>query len=76
MFLNKSTNSTPYVFCQLYRLDYKFEPELALAHNAALSGEQRKPPNLNHCAVNTKFKANRKCQALGIRLKRFVMCVH
>ncbi|WP_208888177.1 substrate-binding periplasmic protein [Vibrio anguillarum] len=26
--------------------------------NAALSGEQRKPPYLNHCAVNTKFKAN------------------
>ncbi|ASG01606.1 hypothetical protein CEG15_15705 [Vibrio anguillarum] len=41
--------------------------------NAALSGEQRQPPYLNHCAVNTKFKINRKCQALGIRLKRFVM---
>ncbi|RZP86424.1 hypothetical protein D8T56_20225 [Vibrio vulnificus] len=42
-------------------------------HNAALSGEQRRPPHLNHCAVNTKAESNRKCQALGIRLKRFVM---
>ncbi|MDH5960263.1 hypothetical protein, partial [Vibrio aestuarianus] len=41
-------------------------------HNAALSGEQRRPPNLNHYAVNAKFKANRKRQALGIRLKRLV----
>ncbi|MGL0936300.1 hypothetical protein ACSTEA_23455, partial [Vibrio vulnificus] len=40
--------------------------------NAALSGEQRRPPYLNHCAVNTKAESNRKCQALGIRLKRFV----
>ncbi|WP_267387198.1 hypothetical protein [Vibrio parahaemolyticus] len=23
--------------------------------NAALSGEQRQPPNLNHCTLNTKF---------------------
>ena len=42
-------------------------------HNAALSGEQRLPPDLNYCAVNTEAEANRKCQALGIRLKRFVM---
>ncbi|EGR1738265.1 hypothetical protein D5Q56_24075 [Vibrio parahaemolyticus] len=42
------------------------------SYNAALSGEQRRPPDLNHCAVNTKFKANRKCRALGIRLKCFV----
>ncbi|KAB0465174.1 hypothetical protein F7Q89_00065 [Vibrio kanaloae] len=41
--------------------------------NAALSGEQRRPPYLNHCAVNTKADSNRKCQALGIRLKCFVM---
>ncbi|NOI07092.1 hypothetical protein F0263_19080 [Vibrio anguillarum] len=41
--------------------------------NAALSGEQRRPPYLNHCAVNTKAESNRKCQALGIRLKRFVI---
>ncbi|TOB16750.1 hypothetical protein CGK10_17600 [Vibrio parahaemolyticus] len=41
-------------------------------HNAALSGEQRRPPQLNHCAVNTKVESNQKCQALGIRLKRFV----
>ena len=26
--------------------------------NAALSGEQRHPPNLNHCDVNTKAKSN------------------
>ncbi|MEZ9475787.1 hypothetical protein AB4172_11660 [Vibrio splendidus] len=43
--------------------------------NAALSGEQRLPPYLNHCALNTKFKANQKCQVLGIRLKRFVMAL-
>ncbi|TOK18169.1 hypothetical protein CGI23_24555 [Vibrio parahaemolyticus] len=42
------------------------------AHNAALSGEQRRPPHLNHCDVNTKAESNRKCRALGIRLKRFV----
>ncbi|AVF60402.1 hypothetical protein AL537_14245 [Vibrio diabolicus] len=46
--------------------------EYRVSHNAALSGEQRKPPYLNHCAVNTKVESNRKCQALGIRLKRFV----
>ncbi|OJI30577.1 hypothetical protein VV99743_03397 [Vibrio vulnificus] len=26
--------------------------------NAALSGEQRKPPNLSHCTLNTKFNLN------------------
>ncbi|BAC94585.1 hypothetical protein [Vibrio vulnificus YJ016] len=26
--------------------------------NAALSGEQRHPPNLNHCDVNTKAESN------------------
>ncbi|EGQ9373521.1 hypothetical protein F1K70_24500 [Vibrio parahaemolyticus] len=45
------------------------------AYNAALSGEQRRPPYLNHCAVNTKAESNRKCRALGIRLKRFVMFI-
>ncbi|HCH1532023.1 TPA: hypothetical protein NKQ35_004529 [Vibrio parahaemolyticus] len=34
------------------------------AYNAALSGEQRRPPNLNHCAVNTKAESNQNCQAL------------
>ncbi|EGR1221387.1 hypothetical protein EBM76_23235 [Vibrio parahaemolyticus] len=48
----------------------KISPHIA---NAALSGEQRRPPHLNHCAVNTKAESNRKCRALGIRLKRFVM---
>ncbi|TMX70623.1 hypothetical protein DA097_05150 [Vibrio rotiferianus] len=43
-------------------------------YNAALSGEQRRPPHLDHCAVNTKAESNQKCQALGIRLKRLVMC--
>ena len=42
------------------------------AHNAALSGEQRRPLHLKHCALNTKDEVNQKCQALGIRLKRFV----
>ncbi|HAS8317513.1 TPA: hypothetical protein I7702_21445 [Vibrio vulnificus] len=45
---------------------------LWLKHNAALSGEQRRPPHLNHCAVNTKAESNPKCRALGIRLERFV----
>ncbi|EGR0923832.1 hypothetical protein EIB96_14515 [Vibrio parahaemolyticus] len=45
----------------------------SLKHNAALSSEQRRPPNLNHCAVNTKAESNRKCRALRICLKRFVM---
>ncbi|EGR0111365.1 hypothetical protein FRN28_21370 [Vibrio vulnificus] len=27
-------------------------------HNAALSGEQRLPPNLNHCTFNTKLNLN------------------
>ncbi|TXY29467.1 hypothetical protein FXE86_14370 [Vibrio mimicus] len=43
-----------------------------LAYNAALSGEQRRPLNLKYCTVNTKFKVNQKCRALGIRLKCFV----
>ncbi|EGQ9055188.1 hypothetical protein GEN90_24425 [Vibrio parahaemolyticus] len=46
-----------------------------LAHNAALSGEQRRPLHLKHCAVNTKVEANPKCRALGIRLKCFVMYI-
>ncbi|MDU9596109.1 hypothetical protein F7Y47_24245 [Vibrio sp. 1-2-3a] len=46
--------------------------KLILCYNAALSGEQRIPPNLNHCAVNTKVELNQKCRALGIRLKCFV----
>ncbi|EGA71094.1 hypothetical protein VISI1226_14641 [Vibrio sinaloensis DSM 21326] len=33
-------------------------PFSAFAYNAALSGEQRQPPNLNHCALNTKFNLN------------------
>ncbi|EGQ9145698.1 hypothetical protein D6L40_10030 [Vibrio alginolyticus] len=37
--------------------------------NAVLNGEQHRPPDLNHCAVNTKVELNRKCRALGIRLK-------
>ena len=41
--------------------------------NAALSGEQRRPLNFKHDAVNTEIKVNKKCQALGIRLKCFVM---
>ncbi|CAK2846307.1 hypothetical protein VCRA219O19_20369 [Vibrio crassostreae] len=39
------------------------------SYNAALSSERRLPPNLSHCAVDTKFKANRKCQALRITPK-------
>ncbi|EGR0316338.1 hypothetical protein FL840_24490 [Vibrio parahaemolyticus] len=42
-------------------------------HNAALSGEQRIPLHLKYCSVNTKDEANRKCRALGIRLKRLVI---
>ncbi|EGR1275437.1 hypothetical protein D9A22_25355 [Vibrio parahaemolyticus] len=41
--------------------------------NAALRGEQRRPPNLNHCAVITQAESNPKCRALGIPLERFVM---
>ncbi|TKF24738.1 hypothetical protein FCV50_22930 [Vibrio kanaloae] len=41
--------------------------------NAALRGEQRRPPNLNHCAVITKAESNPKCRALGIPLERFVI---
>ncbi|EXJ39940.1 hypothetical protein D047_5082A, partial [Vibrio parahaemolyticus VPTS-2010_2] len=33
-----------------------------MATNAALRGEQRQPPNLTHCAVNTKADSNQKCQ--------------
>ncbi|MDF4462361.1 hypothetical protein P3384_24060, partial [Vibrio parahaemolyticus] len=50
-------------------------PFFSLATNAALSGEQRRPLNLKHCAVTTEVEANQKCRALGIRLKCFVMCV-
>ncbi|EGR1559815.1 hypothetical protein D6Y19_24700 [Vibrio parahaemolyticus] len=46
----------------------------SLAYNAALRGEQRRPPNLNHCAVITKAESNPKCRALGIPLERFVKC--
>ncbi|MGY6452859.1 hypothetical protein ACXIVA_23430, partial [Vibrio parahaemolyticus] len=48
-------------------------PFFSLATNAALRGEQRRLPNLNHCAVITKAEANPKCRALGIPLERFVM---
>ncbi|WP_274005356.1 hypothetical protein, partial [Vibrio parahaemolyticus] len=45
-------------------IDYKS----AITHNAALSGEQRRPLHLKYCAVNNKAEANQKCRALGIRL--------
>ncbi|EFO49257.1 conserved hypothetical protein [Vibrio parahaemolyticus K5030] len=32
--------------------------------NAALSGEQRQPPNLNHCTLNTKTDLNQDRKAL------------
>ncbi|WP_274016221.1 hypothetical protein, partial [Vibrio parahaemolyticus] len=38
--------------------------ELHLMPNAALRGEQRIPPKLSHCAVNTKADSNQNCQAL------------
>ncbi|MBH9747208.1 hypothetical protein CJ424_23315 [Vibrio vulnificus] len=60
------------LFAYPYRFSFQsqqYEPR----HNAALSSEQRRPPNLNHCAVNTKAESNRKCRALRICLKRFVM---
>ncbi|CAH1534454.1 hypothetical protein THF1D04_390003 [Vibrio owensii] len=34
---------------------------LRMPYNAALSGEQRRPPNLKYDAVNTEAKANQKC---------------
>ncbi|AWG83660.1 hypothetical protein CGI20_24900 [Vibrio parahaemolyticus] len=37
---------------------------LHIAYNAALRGEQRIPPKLSHCAVNTKAGSNQNCQAL------------
>ncbi|EGR2842225.1 hypothetical protein DMV94_07210 [Vibrio parahaemolyticus] len=39
----------------------------SLATNAALRGEQRELPNLNHCAVNTKVSSNqtaKRCESL------------
>ncbi|OEE37236.1 hypothetical protein A1QO_17790, partial [Vibrio genomosp. F10 str. ZF-129] len=47
-------------------------PKITASLNAALSGEQRRPLNLKHCAVNTKVEANQKCRAFGIRLKCLV----
>ncbi|MFB9151712.1 hypothetical protein ACFFUS_00010, partial [Vibrio gallaecicus] len=57
---------------EIFHLSLLDDEKSTMRHNAALSSEQRRPPNLNQCAVNTKFKANRKCQALEICLKRFV----
>ncbi|PTP11617.1 hypothetical protein CWO27_22650 [Vibrio sp. 10N.286.51.C3] len=45
-----------------------------MKHNDALSGEQRRPPNLKYCAANTETEANQKCRALEICLKRIVKC--
>ncbi|HHG3261856.1 TPA: hypothetical protein ACPVXX_004485 [Vibrio parahaemolyticus] len=39
-------------------------PKVWSLANAALRGEQLKPPSLNHCAVNTKANANQNRQAL------------
>ncbi|WP_274059998.1 hypothetical protein, partial [Vibrio parahaemolyticus] len=41
-----------------------FDMNILVTHNAALRGEQRIPPKLNHCAVNTKADSNQNCQAL------------
>lgn len=57
----------------LKRANLKKPKNFALSHNAALSGEQRIPLHLKYCSVNTKDEANRKCRALGIRLKRLVI---
>jgi len=54
-----------------YKMRYDIEPMIA---NAALSGEQRMPLHLKHCAVNTKADSNENRRALGIRLKRLVIC--
>ncbi|KIP67412.1 hypothetical protein SN13_20080 [Vibrio alginolyticus] len=44
---------------------FKFNSSLLIStHNAALRGEQRMPPKLSHCAVNTKADSNQNCQAL------------
>ncbi|RBW67195.1 hypothetical protein DS893_00305, partial [Vibrionales bacterium C3R12] len=34
-------------------------------HNAALSGEQRRPPDLKYCTVNTKFEVDTKMPSVG-----------
>ncbi|KAB2114787.1 hypothetical protein F6475_13190 [Vibrio alginolyticus] len=39
---------------------HDFDCWLFLATNAALRGEQRKSPNLNYCAINTKAKLRTK----------------
>ncbi|EGR0923764.1 hypothetical protein EIB96_14145 [Vibrio parahaemolyticus] len=64
------TKPSNFCNCKVEHIDISHY--LPLPFNAALSGEQRRPSYLNHCAVNTKAQSNRKCQALGIRLKRFV----
>ncbi|RDX38961.1 hypothetical protein DZA52_01615 [Vibrio campbellii] len=56
--------------CKSY--SYRFCSNYFWPPNAALRGEQRRPPNLSHCAVITKAESNPKCRALGIPLERLV----
>ncbi|WP_216652999.1 hypothetical protein, partial [Vibrio aestuarianus] len=61
--------NTERILNEIVALTLKTHP----THNAALSGEQRRPLNSKHCAVNTETEVNQKCRTLGIRLKCFVM---
>ena len=67
----ESSISRPNVERQSKTHQHKFSGCLTTGgiHVAALSDEQRMPPRLKHCAVNTKAES----KALGIRLERFVM---
>jgi len=45
-----------------------------LRYNAALRGEQRKPPNLNYCAINTKAKLRTKIAKRWESLLNALLC--
>ncbi|MFW1387453.1 hypothetical protein ACEV7W_22955, partial [Vibrio parahaemolyticus] len=47
---------SPSHFILMLILPYFFDGLSLIALNAALRGEQRKPPNLTYCAINTKAK--------------------
>ncbi len=45
-------------------------------HNAALSGEQRRPPDLNHCAVTLKLNQTENAEHCESVLNAFVSTLY
>ncbi|OUJ39690.1 hypothetical protein BTZ53_23755 [Vibrio parahaemolyticus] len=51
--VGNASNIFKFTCSNFHEMSFFFE-----LYNAALSGEQRQPPYLTHCTLNTKFNLN------------------